>query len=165
MRPAGYTLIELLVVISIIGILSVVAFVNIKDFSSAQALKKAAGEVQSLLRLAQANASSSTLCNNVGGVSWTVKFNTDSTVQIKCGPADYPIKTLTLQTGITIESPIKTNCDLTLPVTIVYSALKGVPTIPGSTCWSGADVIIKLVNPKSEFKRLFFTSGGAINVE
>lgn len=148
MRPAGYTLIELLVVISIIGILSVVAFVNIKDFSSAQALKKAAGEVQSLLRLAQANASSSTLCNNVGGVSWTVKFNTDSTIQIKCGPTDYPIKTLTLQTGITIIN--------NTPFSVNYSALKGVPD---------RSVTILLQNTKLERKEVTLTSGGAINVE
>ncbi len=165
MRSAGYTLIELLVVISIIGILSVVAFVNIKDFSSAQDLKKAVGEVQTYLRLAQSNASSSTLCNGVGGVSWNVIFNADSTIQINCGPTNYLIKTLTLQTGIAIKSPIKTNCDLTLPVTIVYSALKGVPTIPGSTCWTGVDVTITLDNGKGKTKSLILTSGGAINVQ
>ncbi len=144
MRSAGYTLIELLVVISIIGILSVVAFVNIKEFSSSQALKKAAGEVQSFLRLAQSNASSSTLCNGVGGVPWTVTINTN-TVVITCN-IDTPYKTLTLQSGITISPQFS----------VIYSALKGVPD---------SSVTITLDNGKGETKTVILTSGGAINVQ
>lgn len=151
MRSAGYTLIELLVVISIIGILSVVAFVNIKDFSSSQALKKAAGDVQSFLRLAQSNATSSAFCNKVDGVDvygvdWKVVFSSTK-LEIMCGTAGTLIKTLSLQDGITMSVSSSS---------VVYSALKGVPD---------SSVTIVLKNPKEETKTVTLTSGGAINVE
>lgn len=146
MRSAGYTLIELLVVITIIGILSVVAFVNFKDFASTSALNKAAGEIQSFLRLAQSNATSSTLCNGEGGKDWKVTFNSE-TIVITCG-SDTSYKTLKLQNGISIIDPP--------PSPVVYSALKGVPNI---------SVTIVLKNPKKETKKVILTSGGAINVE
>ncbi len=152
MRSAGYTLIELLVVISIIGILSVVGFVNIKDFSSAQALKKAAGDVQSFLRLAQSNATSSAFCNKVGvvdvyGVSWKVTFS-PSDVVITCG-SNPSYKTLKLQTGITIKDP---------PSPVVYSVLKGIPD-------SGVTIILTNDKVPPETKTVILTSGGAINVQ
>ena len=62
----GFTLIELLVVIAITSILAVMGFVNFKDFSSNQISVKAAGEIQTILRLAQSNATSSTLCDSKG---------------------------------------------------------------------------------------------------
>ena len=102
MRPAGFTLIELLVVISITGILSTLTFVNFKSFAKEQQLNKSIGEIQTFLKLAQSNATSSTVCGSSGGVSWTVRFNSDKiTVDIICGLdlTKAPYKTLTLQNG------------------------------------------------------------------
>lgn len=159
MRSAGYTLIELLVVISIIGILSVVAFVNIKDFSSSQALKKAAGDVHSFLRLAQSNATSAALCgSSPGDINWTVTFNTNSVV-ITCRSTGNPYKALTLQTGITIGS----SCSL--PFSVYYSALRGVPNLSNASCWVNGNLTITLDNGKGETKKVILTNGGAVNVE
>ena len=191
MRPApytkriqsGYTLIELLVVIAIIAILSVVGFVSINNFSSTQALKKAAGEIQSFLRLAQSNATSSTLCKeNSYGSSWTIKFVDSSNIDLICLfttlanpiPSEYIYKTLTLQSGVTINTITALTCTLSLPVMIIYSALKGVPIVSNSdhistdhndTCLGGGQEInINLTN-SSGTKVVNFTSGGAINVQ
>ena len=146
-------------VISIIGILSVVAFVNIKDFSSDQALKKAVGEVQTYLRLAQSNASSSTLCGSSSGdINWTVTLKTSSVV-ITCRSTGDPYKTLILQNGITIGS----SCSL--PFSVDYSALKGVPHLSNASCWMDGNVKINLVTSKGGSISLTLTSGGAINVQ
>lgn len=153
MRSAGFTLVELLVVISIIGILSVIAFANFKEFSSAQALKKAAGDVQSFLRLAQSNATSSTLCGSSSGVDWTVTLNANSVV-ISC-PSNPNYKTLTLQSGTTISPTFS----------VVYSALKGVPSLSGNSNWTNGNLTIILDNGKGETKKVILTSGGAVNVE
>ena len=159
----GYTLIELLIVISIIGMLSVVAFVNFKDFSKDQQLKKAVGEVQSFLRLAQSNATSSVFCNGAYGVAWKVIFDT-SKLEIKCGD-DVSIKTFDLQSGIT--QTVSGCSDLALPFKVSYSALKGERSIldNNGVLKNCGDVIITLTNDKGGTKSLTLTSGGAINVQ
>ncbi len=155
-KKTGFTLIELLVVISIMAILGVAAFVNFRDFASTQSLKKAAGEIQSFLRLAQSNASSSTLCNGTGGVTWTVAFTDASTITATCG-SNTPYKTLTLSQDVTMSSTCSS------PVHLVYSALKG---IPSNNCLPASpNVTIILTNSKGDIKNLIITSGGAIDVQ
>lgn len=87
-NPSGYTLIELLVVVSIIGIMSLVGFVSFRGISANQISVKAAGEVQTLLRLAQSNATTSTLCNGLGALSWKLLFNLtagpNTTIRLFC---------------------------------------------------------------------------------
>lgn len=181
----GYTFIELLVVIGIIAILSVIAFINIKDFSSSQALVKAAGEIQSMLRLAQSNASSSTVCGNQGnqaGVSWTARFNNDNSINIYCGTDSSCTeiscyKTISLEQKVQI-SAIKTSActNLSLPLTITYSALKGVPLVADNAghistnksdpCFgANSDTTIVLINSKGDTKNIVVTGGGGINVQ
>ena len=78
----GYTLIELMVVIAIIAILSLVGFVNFKSFSVNQIPVKAAGQVQSYLRLAQSNATTSTLCNGLTANNWFLTFSIPKPVTV-----------------------------------------------------------------------------------
>src|SRR3989344_549373 len=85
---SGYTLIELLVVISIISILAVLGFVNFKDFATNQVTVKAQGEVQTLLRLAQSNATSSTLCNGNVVTSWHLRFTSGTVIELRCNPGN-----------------------------------------------------------------------------
>ncbi len=157
-KKTGFTLIELLVVISIMAILGVAAFVNFRDFASTQSLKKAAGEIQSFLRLAQSNASSSTLCNGTGGVSWTVAFTPPRTITTTCNSVPiFLYKTLTLSQDVTMSSTCSS------PVHLVYSALKG---IPSNNCSPASpNVTIILTNSKGDTKILTITSGGAIDVQ
>lgn len=80
---AGYTLIELLVVISIMAVLGMIAAITFRNLAEDQMLNRSLGQVQTVLRLAQANATSGTLCGNLGGVKWSVFFNTDNPSQGK----------------------------------------------------------------------------------
>ena len=176
MRSRGYTLVELLVVVSVMALIGVVAFVNFKDFSQDQFLNKAAGQIQSFLRLAQSNATSSNLCGTLGGVSWTVRFNSDkSTADIICDSdlTKPPYKTLALQ-NVKIDSITATVCTaLTLPVMVTYTALSGIPTMAdssggtNSTCLiSSQSITINLINTKNNTLKSFSISkGGAIDVQ
>jgi len=75
MRSVGFTLIELLIVLSIISILTIVGVVNFKDYAQDQVTIKATGQIQSLLRTAQRNSSSSVKCTDTEpAVSWLVDF-------------------------------------------------------------------------------------------
>lgn len=184
----GYTLIELLVVISIISILAIVGFVNFKDFSSDQVAIKAVGQIQSLLRLAQSNATTSTLCKKTdgtyeGGVSWSLIFRTtdsvDKAIDLACGPLNVIQKTYILENAI-IYSFKGFDCGSTgtLPFTITYSNItsaNGVgaltfsypgasPTCLTSTTWT---FIVKntLDTTTTKTKTFILSKGGTIDVQ
>lgn len=60
----GFTLIELLVVIAIMVILVIVAVPNYNDYSRNQKLAESTNQLQSILRQAQNNAQTGTVCND-----------------------------------------------------------------------------------------------------
>lgn len=143
----GYTLIELLVVISIIALLAVVGFVNFKTFSANQVAVKAAGQIQSYLRLAQTNASTSTKCKNgLETTGWSVVLNTAS-VELECNGVNQ--RTYALE-NVDIENP--DSCIL------VYSIGTGALN---NSC------IFTVINRSNRdlSKTVEVTKGGAINVE
>lgn len=163
MRSAGFTFIELLVVISVMSIFGVVAFVNFKDFSSEQIVDKALGQIQSILRLAQSNATASVLCETEGGVSWAVNFKDATHIELLCGPDNKIKQTLVLENAFIKEI----ECSV---VKISYAPLFGNLTFSGDeTCIKNASQIIIYVdnslkqgeNPKS----LTISKGGSIDVK
>ncbi len=171
MRTArGFTLVELLIVISIIGILGVLTFANFKDFSQAQILSKAITDTQTILRQAQSNATSSTLCNNTGGLNWGVNFNSSGTgVDLICGPADSVQKTINF-TNVKVVSIKGSSCisKLNLPFKISYSPLYGKVTFTGSdNCIALSPTItLSITNNKTgEQKSFNITQGGATDAQ
>ncbi len=75
MPANGYSLIELLVVLVIMSLIGVVGYVSYKQFSSAQVNTTGISQIQSVLRLAQTNATSSSICPGGSGPgSWSVSF-------------------------------------------------------------------------------------------
>lgn len=173
MRSArGFTLIELLVVISIIGIMTTLTFVNFKSFAQDQQLNKAIGEIQTHLRLAQANATTSTICGVNGGAKWIVSFRDDKNIDLFCGTAPTPVRTLTLQ-NVTINS-ITSSCGTLISPTVTYSPLLGVPAIADTdgsethqNCLASVQIItINLMNPKNNALKGFkISAGGAIDAQ
>ena len=166
MRSAlGFTLIELLVVISITAILSVIAFVNYKDFAQAQMLNKAVTEIQTYLRLAQSNSTASVICTPQAG-AWGINFAEGGTVNLVCGPNQQIKKTLSLQ-NIQISSIKGDLCpsSLNLPLLISYSSLYGAVSFSGSAdCLSQSlTITINLIDIKGNTKPLNISKGGAIN--
>lgn len=167
----GYTLIELLVVISIIAILAVLGFVNFKNFATDQITVKAQGQVQTLLRLAQSNATSSTLCNGQGGVPWSLIFNNATSINLACGSANSVQKTYTLenvQVAITGDS----NCSIGFPATISYSSRIGTQSLSSSgatnACLQSSAItftVSNIRNPNASPRLFKVSKGGAIDVE
>lgn len=170
----GYTLIELLVVISIIAILSVIGFANYKNFSSDQVVTKAEGQIQSLLRLAQSNATSSTKCNDSGSTSWSLIFLNATTIELRCNPSDFLSSTTTLENA-QIDTITGSNCmaisPSTTPFTITYSSGSGTQTLSYTgaslACLASDTWTFSLKNTEDATKTKQFTisKGGAINVQ
>lgn len=73
----GFTLIELLVVIGIMAILIVVAVPSYNEYSKNQKLTEATKQLQTVLRQAQNNAQTGTVCNNGSKAAyWSIVLST-----------------------------------------------------------------------------------------
>lgn len=178
MRSKGFTLVELLIVISIIALLSIVAYANFKDLAQEQVINKAIGEIQTVLRLAQTNATSSLLCQdpelevaNRASVDWSARIGTDQ-VDLICGPNDFPVQITTLQ-NVSVNSIGGSACPSTSPtydppLNITYSKLSGAVKITSSVSCitTSSTVSVNVKNTKTGNSIPFtISSGGAINVE
>ena len=166
----GYSLVELLVVISVISILGIAGYANFKKFSADQVTKKAITEVQSVLRLAQGNATSSTLCSGLEGKKWSVIFNSGN-LDLSCG-GNPPGRTYTLQKA-TIDSIIGSDCGvipLNLPATFNYTFGVGTLIVSStgatSACLLSGSWTFTLKNIQDGSTRSFkLSKGGAIDVQ
>lgn len=174
----AFTLIELLVVIAITAILGVVAFVNFKDFAQDQILNKAQGQIQTYLRLAQANATAGVICNNQGGADWRVRLDTD--IGLECSTNNfeniYSIKTLTLE-NVKIASVGSPTCSAVcsnascLPLYVSYSKLSGSVKIKSdveqTSCLKTSNqILINIKNLKTDkIKSFTISKGGAIDAQ
>lgn len=163
----GFSLVELLVVITIISVLSGVGFVSYKDFAYNQDAVKASQEIQSILRLAQTNATTSTRCNSVGSAEWSLNMLNSTTLELRCNPSNFLHRSYTLESA-QIES-ITPAC--TLPVTLSFSNRFGVVKIlssnPADACllsniWT---IKVKSSNKATKFKTFNITKGGAIDAQ
>lgn len=181
-KTSGYTLIELLIVISIISVLGIVGFVNYKSFSSDQVVVKAAGQIQTVLRLAQSNATTSTLCSD-GQHSgpWLVVFNQTS-LFLACGSSSALERTYNLETAETNSILGSSSCSIivpsvTSPFTIsffppdpenptsaglTFSYSGATATCLGSSTWTFTVRNTKDITKTTVFK---LSKGGAIDVQ
>lgn len=179
MKPAGFTLVELLVVISLTSILGITSYVSFKSFSQDQVLTKAYIETQSILRLAQSNATSSFVCNNAGSASWLVKFREDKTsVDLTCGTDNSSKKSVSLA-GVEVsikcspvasaEDPCVQNGGFYPPLDISFAPLSGAISFieqeGGNFCTNDDTLMVILKNLQNDSRKCFTVSkGGAINV-
>lgn len=191
MRPAGFTLsarsaraftlIELLVVISIIAILGVAVLINYKDFSQNQVLDEAISQVQTLLRLAQANATAGVLCNVAGesGADWRVNFRDVVNIDLECSSNNFVdnrlVKTLALK-NVQIDSVKSPTCSAScsssscLPLYVAYSKVDSSVKINGndqSSCFNSSNqILINIQNLKTKnIKSFTISKGGAIDAQ
>lgn len=98
----GFTLVEILVVITIMAFIGAFSLANFRSFGEDQKLKNAALDVQSLIRTAQINTTSSTICDTSGSTLsndpncittnsavWRVCFRDGKIIELQCKkPAD-----------------------------------------------------------------------------
>lgn len=162
----GYTLVELLVVISILAIMGGVGFISLNSFSSNQVTSKAVGQIQSMLRLAQSNATTSTICsNNEGSKSWSARFTNNKTIELYCSSAagDKPPKTYTLE-----NASMKIECAgnvLSFPITVTYSTGSGALTTNPVCSSLFVFTLSNTLNANATVKTFKVSKGGAIDVQ
>ena len=182
----GFTLVELLIVISIIAILSTVGYIQFRSFSSTQILNDSTGQIQSLLRVAQTNATTS-LTSNVLGLNracknWIVTFNTNKTqASLICQtaeaiPQESEKTLLTLPANLSISSITAGSCDPLLypanSASVVFSVLYGKVSlimargVAGFECESSSDMTDSLKYGSTNItKDIVSCKGGSIDVK
>ena len=178
-RKNGYTLVELLVVISITSLLTVLAIVNYKVLSNTQILTKAVGQAQTVLRLAQANATSQTLCSDNQNVGpWSVTFNS-TTMTLSCGPTSTTQKTYTIesvQLSDTANSAVGifgSACGNSAPLPLTVSFAPGTGALTFSFSGAQSNCLtspywtfnFSKVGDSSQTKSFNLSSGGAIDLQ
>lgn len=166
----GYTLIELLIVMLIMSIIGVIGYVSYKQFAANQVTNKAVGQVQTLLRLAQTNATTYTMCSDNTTVvgPWSLVFNQNKTsIDLVCGTSR---KTYTLENA-QIDEIRGLNCGgSVIPLTVTYSNGVGAMTFvsqeASSPCLASVSWTFTISNTKNNSTKSFkLSQGGAINVE
>ena len=140
-KLSGYTLIELLVAITVISIVFAIGYASFREFSRRQALTGIVRSVTSDLRLAQqlsltGEKPETGSCTTLEGYSFAPNSG-NYTVTANCSNADRLIKTVTLESGVTISGPTVqfkvlgqgTNLNSTATLTINHSVLGNSVTI------------------------------------
>lgn len=110
----GFTLLELLVVISIMAILTVIAVPSFNEYSKNQKLNDAANNLQSVLRQAQNNAQTGTVCT-IGGNTYTA-----SSWKIIFNASNYSVSPVCI--GVLPPTPVSQQ--YSLPSGVIISAVK-----------------------------------------
>lgn len=182
MREDGYTFMELLVVITIMSFLGIGILLRQNFSKEDNALKNAALDLQSFIRLAQSNAQTSTLCEGSGSTAWTIEPRNQKTVELKCDISDPPppITQKTLNFGTTIEIRNRPfgitgngNCDTFFPIqilTIRYPTLSAKPSFEspiGNFCVVSSSYLdINLRNTKTgNTQTVTIDKGGTVDVK
>lgn len=101
----GFTLIELMVVLTVIAILIVVAVPSYNNYNNNQKLADAANQLQAILRQAQNNAQTGTLCND-GSKSdyWHVDLTKGAnSYSFTSSCSSQPIQSTTLPSEVTVS--------------------------------------------------------------
>lgn len=161
----GFTLIELLVAISIMAVVGIVALSNYgSGFKNDKRLKNATLDVQTFLRLAQTNATSSLKCaSSTPSTGWIVEFTNGSNLSLKCqySSGTTSIKTLSLSSystvAMTFANVAGSNC---VGKIVTFAPLYGTMT---TDCGSPPlTITLTDSNDSSHPKTLKVDSGGRI---
>lgn len=171
MSTAGYTLIELLIVMVIMSIIGTIGYINYKQYAANQVTNKAAGQIQSVIRLAQTNATTGTLCGTQGGTSWRVRFETDKkTIKLICAENSEQ-KNYILENAEIAEIKGSEHCNqLDFPFSITFSPGDGAVSFssPDPCLQYSPSLVISVKNsqnPNVPPKLFNISKGGAIDVQ
>ncbi len=173
MPANGYSLIELLVVMVIMSVIGIVGYVNYKQFASAQITTNAISQIQSVLRLAQSNAASSTVClDNINNSPWSVSFKNQTSIGLDCGLSNTEERNYTLENAridSIVGSADPSSCSAVFPFNISYSnsgSLIFSSTVLSSTCLQSSSWTFTVRNLNDNtFKMFKISKGGAVDVQ
>lgn len=167
----GFTLVELLVVIAIMGILGTLGFIYSRTFQTTQVLNEGVSLIVSSLRTAQANATAGLKCQGMGGATWLLTFENNTTFNLKCkvgAAAALTQRSYILPTNVQVFSISGSSCDASHPISVNFSPLFGVISFESSDlCVPKRSAFdIRVINTKTkETKNVTITKGGAIDAQ
>lgn len=180
MSALGFSLVELLVVIATTAVISLVAYLNVGPFREGQQLAQVVLDLQSLIRSAQANASSRVECLGGGGfgANFWINFDGSSNINMLCkvdsSTTSTTLKTIKFPAGLVLDSVLGDSCASAItptqntPLNINFSPLFGAVTFQysGATCITSSTFLtVTLKNTRtSEVKSLIIDKGGAVDV-
>ena len=140
----GFTLVELLVVIALIGVVSGIGLLNLASTKGDQNLTTATADLQSLLRIAQNNATTGQLCGPTASangvytnqaIDWRVTLTNLTPLTFKMEPncsdaptSLYPTKTVTFPSSLSLPTPPMTVtwCGSALNTKVKFANISGV---------------------------------------
>lgn len=185
----SFTLVEMLVVLAIMGMVGIATFVNVKSSREESNLKTVVSDLQSYLRLAQANAQTGVKCGSEGGASWSLVIKDRSLIELRCqnqALTDSPIRSWIIKNPARIDSVDgiqgTTSCNSSLgsqitiisPITVIFSYLDGKATFSdgapaaGNCLLNSQKMVIKVKkNADSQdqtIKTVTISKGGSIDV-
>ena len=174
-KKSGFTLVELLVVISIMALMSMTALINFKNFRSDAAIKVAASDLQSLIRIAQSNATSRINCGSNPGAIWMIESRDSKTFDLKCYISD-PTRAITKKT-VLFANPVELVAIsgtgvCTIPFRVKFAPLYGTITFKEAntnedSCFSdSSDLSMTLEDTKTHAQKIInVNKGGVVNVK
>ena len=174
LKNKGFTLVELLVVITIIAIISLVVFINLRSFEEDKELVAAAANLQNFFRLAQTNATTTVKCGAQTNATWFVTFVEKTRVELGCRlPTATTLsnlsKRLIFNASIEISS-IEGTSPCSYPVNITYSPLYGLVEFENANGCVSRSPKVKVTlksstNKMNQTKVVTINKVGTVNVE
>lgn len=178
----GFTLVELVVVISIMSILFVAGVVNFGTLRENQNLTSATFDLQSLIRLAQSNATSGVQCGSSPAFDWRITILGATDIILSClwdhdnnpttAPVSSEIKRQVLSSNIKIEQLFGNaqTCQAGVNSSITFGVPFGRATFSdplNQACIRDSDSFNMVVKNQNDAQRQMITirKGGAINIE
>jgi len=183
----GFTLIELLVVISIIAIIAVTVIVNFGSFDEDANLKNMAFDIQSYLRLAQANAQAGVKCaDGTGGAGWSIIIDgrDENSIHLRCAEKEAEEGTFSVNqpayisfiNGVSSTGRVKCNSSFTTSavsaITFKFVYLTGAVSFEdadsANDCAENSSNIAITLHKREgsgDFKTVTINPGGAVDVE
>ncbi len=154
-------------VVSLISIVTVAIYAGSRSFSQDQTLIKSVSEIQSLIRLAQTNATAGANCGANAPSSWSVVFNSGGTsLGLVCNGA---VITRTLNLDSTqVTSILGSTCPSasTLPVNVNFASVFGKVSFAAADVCIGrsGSLTVTLNNTKNNNTKVIrVNSGGSID--
>ena len=169
----GFTLVEILVVLAIMGLVGITTFISVGTFREDENLKSVTSDLQSYLRLAQANATTGVKCGTTGGVSWSIVITDRTSIKLTCQAQEIRAWTIKYPAQIdSIEGSGTLSCSSVIsnPVTVTFSYLNGQAAFsdPQNKCLSestGIQIKVRKKTGSTVLKTVTVSKGGAIDVQ
>ena len=157
------------------AIVATVVIVSFGSFEEDANLKNEAFNLQSYLRLAQANATTGVKCGSAGGASWSIVITDRTSIKLKCQTQETPVREWTIKYPAQIDSiegigTLSCSSVISNPVTVTFSYLAGQVAFSelANDCLAqstGMSIKVRKKEGSVDFKTITVSKGGSVDVQ